>query len=192
MINVNHVDIAVTDLSAPSNSPAFQDFLAYWDGLRGDRFAPSWDEMELIDMPAKVLPNLTVAQVSPDGSDFVFLFCGTGHMTTKARDYTAQSIRSVRPREVAEDMLQQYRRTVEVRRPIAFARTIQGYPEADILKLTTLRLPLSADGERVDGIMSFTDWQAGDDLRDFYIWCGRTSSVDTASVAEPERRSGTG
>ena len=168
MIEVSSECVPVDALGAPE----FGRLLAYWQEIRGDRFAPSWTDVELIELPAKVLPYLTVAEVRVQPLDFVYRFCGTGHMTVKSRDYTNHSITQVRPRIVAEVLFDQFRRTWEARRPLAFRRTIHGFADAP-LSHETLRLPLSGDGEGVHWIISLSDWQDGLTMRDFYLSCGK-------------------
>lgn len=176
MIEVSHEQVSVNDLRAPG----FADLLGYWRTLKGERLAPSWDEIELIDLPAKILPYLTVIEVEGEGATFIYTFCGTGHMKTKTRDYTAQSVAGMRPRQVADDMLRQLRMTVQTAAPVGFVRTFKGPEEARRWRQTILRLPLSRDGVGVHGVLSLSDWSDSADLRDFYLMYGR----DAASAAD--------
>ena len=182
MINVTSEGIAVSDVS----TPGFSEFLGYWNELCRDRFAPTWDDVELFDLPAKLLPYLTVVEVAADVADFVFRFCGTAHMTTKTRDYTALSVRSIRPENLAEVIFEQYRRTVEAREPMAFVRTIHGFSEDQPLSQINLRMPLSDDGDKVTGVISLAHWQHQLGLRAFYMHHGR--GLQRVPVAEPELR----
>lgn len=165
MLEVTNTPIAVDELSMPG----FPEFLAYWQGLCGKRLAPSWNDVELIDLPAKLVPYVTMVDVTPDGSDFVYRFIGTGHMATKARDYTARSVRSIRPGQMADAIYEQYRQTVKAAKPMAFVRTIRGFSEDHTLSQTTIRLPLSDKGIDVNGIMSLSDWRHQPEMRDFYV-----------------------
>lgn len=183
MIEVTGESIPLDALEAPE----FGELLSYWQGIRGDRFAPSWTDVELIELPAKILPYLTVVEVRPQPFDFIYRFCGTGHMTVKARDYTNLSVTQVRPKMVADVMFDQFRRTWEARRPLAFRRVIKGFRDEPPLRHDTLRLPLSADGEWVHWVMSLSDWDGGLVMRDFYLEHGRGNCLPEAPVSPPPR-----
>jgi len=161
--------IDVENLTAPE----FREFLAYWEALRSGRIAPPWAEIELIEMPAKVLPYLTVVQVHQAPLDFVYAFYGTGHMSLKARDLTGHSITEAKPRENGPVVFDQYRRVLEARKPMAFRRTFSEPGDDRDLTQLTLRLPLSGDGENIHWIMSLSDLRSKPGMRDFYETHGR-------------------
>ncbi len=178
MFEISNACIAIEDLVAPE----LCELLSYWENLRGGRFAPSWIDVELIEMPAKLLPYLTVVEVHPTPLDFVYAFYGTGHMALKARDLTGRSIMEARPNENAHIVFEQYRRTVETRKPLAFRRTVVGAGESPTQ--TTLRVPLSADGEGVQWVMSLSDLRDSPAMRDFYETYGRDRPFrQTAAVS---------
>lgn len=186
MFEIKNACIPVEDLAAPE----LRELLSYWQSLRGDRFAPSWTEVELIDMPAKLLPYLTVVEVRHAPLDFVYSFYGTGHMALKARDLTGRSIMEALPNENTPIVLEQYRRTLEARKPLAFRRIVTSpVPDkGNNPTQHTLRVPLSADGEGVQWIMSLSDLRNSPEMRDFYETFGRdrpfrqTTSVRRASA----------
>ncbi len=171
MIEITNACIAVENLTTPE----LREFFSYWENLRGAKFAPSWTDVELIDMPAKLLPYLAVVEVRPAPLDFVYAFYGTGYMALKARDLTGRSIMETRPNENAQVIFEQYRRTLEARKPLAFRRTVAGAiaGKNGNPTQTTLRLPLSADGEGVQRIMSLSDLRDNPAMRDFYETYGR-------------------
>jgi hypothetical protein len=161
--------IEVEDLSEAE----FSELFSYWRGLRGDRIAPAWAEIEMIEMPAKVLPYLTVVQVKPSPLDFVYVFYGTGHMSLKACDLTGHSIGESLPQENGPVIYEQYRQVVETRRPMAYLRTFVCPDRDETLRQSTLRLPLSRDGESIDAVMSLSDLRSSPHMRDFYETFGR-------------------
>ena len=171
MIEITNACIAVEKLTTPE----LREFFSYWEGLRGVKFAPSWTDVELIDMPAKLLPYLTVVEVRPAPLDFIYTFYGTGHMALKGRDLTGRSIMEALPNENTPIVFEQYRRTLEARKPLAFRRIVTS-PAPDKGKNPTqhtLRVPLSADGEGVQWIMSLSDLRNSPEMRDFYETFGR-------------------
>tara|TARA_R110000868_G_scaffold40939_3_gene140561 strand:- start:90 stop:668 length:579 start_codon:yes stop_codon:yes gene_type:complete len=171
VFEISNSCIDIEDLTAPE----LRELLSYWESLRGGRFAPSWTDVELIDMPAKLLPYLAVVEVHPAPLDFVYAFYGTGHMALKARDLTGRSIMETRPDENMPIVFEQYRRTLEARKPLAFRRTVAGAAAGKNGNPTqnSLRLPLSADGEGVHWIMSLSDLRDSPAMRDFYETYGR-------------------
>lgn len=182
MFEISNACVAIEDLTAPE----LRELLSYWENLRGTKFAPSWSEVELIEMPAKLLPYLTVVEVRPAPLDFIYAFYGTGHMALKARDLTGRSIMEARPNENTSIVFEQYRRTLEARKPLAFLRTVAGAitGENGDPTQTTLRLPLSADGEGVQWIMSLSDLRGSPAMRDFYETYGRDRPFrQTAAVS---------
>ena len=76
-----------------------------------------------------------------------------------------------RPNENAHIVFEQYRRTVKARKPLAFRRTVAGAGGSPTQ--TTLRVPLSADGEGVQWVMSLSDLRDSPAMRDFYETYGR-------------------
>lgn len=186
MIEITNACIAVENLTTPE----LRELFSYWEGLRGTKFAPSWTDVELIDMPAKLLPYLTVVEVRPAPLDFIYTFYGTGHMALKGRDLTGRSIMEALPNENTPIVFEQYRRTLEARKPLAFRRIVTS-PTPDQGKNPTqhtLRVPLSADGEGVQWIMSLSDLRNSPEMRDFYETFGRdrpfrqNTSVSRAST----------
>mgnify|MGYP001170950305 FL=1 len=169
MVEIVSVPLSLDDLAAAE----LQEMLAYWQGLARDRVAPSWHEVEPLEMPAKLLPYLTVVEVHQSPLDFVYVFYGTGHLALKARDLTGHSINDTLPNENCSIVFEQYRRTLEARKPMAFRRRVTDTDMATEPTQTTLRLPLSADGETINWIMSLSDLRGSPEMRGFYQTYGR-------------------
>ncbi|MEQ8227466.1 MAG: hypothetical protein RIA64_05235 [Rhodospirillales bacterium] len=173
MVDIKSSCVAIEDLTAPE----FNEFLSYWEAARGNRIAPSWSDVELLEMPAKVLPYLTVTEVHQPPLDFIYTFYGTGHMALKARDLTGCSVTEAKPVENRPIVFDQYRRVLEARKPMAFLRIFEGFGDGGDLTQASLRLPLSADGESIHWIMSLSDLGGRQDMREFYQEHGRERPV---------------
>ena len=173
MVDIKSSCVAIEDLTAPE----FNEFLSYWEAARGNRMAPSWPDVELLEMPARVLPYLTVVKVQPSPLDFTYTFYGTGHIALKARDLTGCSVTEGKPVENRLVVFDQYRRVLEARKPMAFLRNFEGFGEGGDLTQATLRLPLSADDESIHWIMSLSDLGGRQDVREFYQEHGRERPV---------------
>lgn len=173
MVDIKSSCVAIEDLTAPE----FNEFLSYWEAARGNRIAPSWSDVELLEMPARVLPYLTVVKVQPSPLDFIYTFYGTGHIALKARDLTGCSVTEAKPVENRPIVFDQYRRVLEARKPMAFLRIFEGFGDSEDLTQASLRLPLSADGESIHWIMPLSDLGGRQDIREFYHEHGRERPV---------------
>lgn len=162
-----------------------QEFYSYWNKRRGDRIAPSWSEIELIELPARILPYLTVVEVHRAPLDFVYTFYGTGHLVLKGRDLTGLSVSLTQPEELASVIFEQYVTTLDRAAPTAFRREVSdsGAEAAGVPTLMDLRLPLSADGKGIHWIMSLSNLRDSPAMRNFYEAHGRTRPPRRAALA---------
>lgn len=140
-------------------SPAMSAFVAYWESLRGEAFAPAWADFNLWDLDPKSIPNVVVTEVLHEPLDFLVRFWGTGHVRRKGYDKTGRTLsgsmarRGGRPYAehawvVREKKLMAVRDLVDLRE---FNRTMPFWQHV-------VRLPLSSDGELVDYIVSLAEW----------------------------------
>lgn len=74
----------------PAESPiAYQrDALDYWNRLRGERFAPRWTEISLVDFPPRVIPTIAVLDIGPGGRATKYRLWGSQLVAMHGRDYT--------------------------------------------------------------------------------------------------------
>lgn len=131
---------------------------AYWDGLRGQRFAPAWGEFKLVDLPGAIIPYVRVTDVIDGGRDFVYRFWGTGLSFVRALDRTGMQLSAVSsPRTPAA--LEEYRRVVREKRGFACVYNAREHLMGSSLHAPCIRLPLSSDGDSVDKIVCYTDFE---------------------------------
>lgn len=131
---------------------------AYWDGLRGGRFAPAWGEFQLIDLPAAIIPYMRVTDVIDGGRDFVYRFWGTGLSFVRAFDRTGMRLAGIDSPRTAT-ALSEYRRVIEEKAPLARVYDARAHLHGTSLHAPCIRLPLSSDGETVDKIACYTDFE---------------------------------
>ena len=74
------------------SNPEIMAFVAYWESLKGDAFAPSWKDFDLAALDPKSIPYIIVIDVVRDPLDFVIRFWGTGHVAKKGVDKTGKSV----------------------------------------------------------------------------------------------------
>ena len=76
------VEIPVEEVAFPS----LLRFVAHWNSVRGEAFAPTWDEFDVMTLDLTLIPRLVIVDVIPDPLDFVFRFWGQDHFKTKGID----------------------------------------------------------------------------------------------------------
>ncbi len=139
--------------------PDYQVCYEYWLSLKGDRWAPAWNEWQWMELPANLIPYFIVIDVSYDPLDFVYRFWGTAYNTMHGMDFTHKSIREIRNPTTAENVLKKYLDVTNSRQAIGSLDTLQtGQYDAEHTQ-TTLRMPMSNTGDRVDHVVTFADWR---------------------------------
>lgn len=141
----------------PEDSPVrYQlDALAYWRKKCGDRLAPSWADISLMDFPTDVIPKLIVIDINPDTAETSYRFWGTQLTDLHGTDYTRNSAAELRPKLLAESVAASYHKLVREKCPHL---VIQEFYSTDELRgrQIVLRLPLSDDGKRVTNALVVT------------------------------------
>jgi hypothetical protein len=127
------------------------DVYRYWNGLRGDRFAPSYDAVDPVDIP-KLLRYLLVTEVetTADGRRYRYRLCGTEveqHFGITMRGHYIDTLMEGAYRAYIEGL---YDRLVEQRCPVY---SVSSYDER-MLQTKRLMLPLSSDGRQVDKVLA--------------------------------------
>jgi hypothetical protein len=153
--NFVHHQLDVSDLGGPLFGPV----LEVWGDLRQGAFAPLWAAGDLVKYPAAAIPFFTVVQAVETPQAFKYLFWGTGHVDVKGVDYTGRSPIDHEPAEHGRAIDKEFRMVVEQRRMLAFVHDLRPQTTRSSLFQECLRLPLSADGEHVTHVISYSDWQ---------------------------------
>jgi len=128
-----------------------------WEGLRGDRLAPRWDEFDWLRVPPEIIPHMGVVDVHLDPLDFIYRFWGSAHVEVLKQELTGRSVTEMRPESEARSVFQQYAETYEACRPMLFENIISAGPHLLPMEEVSLRLPFSLDGERITQILAFSD-----------------------------------
>lgn len=137
---------------------------AYWLSKAAGRFAPTWAEISLFELPAEYIPYVVVCDVLPAG-EYRFRYWGRGHAEYYGEDYTGRLLRDVTPDWAQEHLRVQYDRVVEVRHPLAYYIEYEDFTQP----VYSYRAPLSEDGENVTAIFSVVDRKiVRDSMRAWY------------------------
>ncbi len=76
----------------------------YWRRLRGDRLAPSRSDIDPVDIPRDLLPNLMLIEVEHDPLDFRFRLSGTQTDTLVNRNLTGARLLDLPPPKFTRSM----------------------------------------------------------------------------------------
>jgi len=141
-------------------TPEIDAFIAYWDELRGDAFAPSWKSFDLSALDPRSIPYVVVVDVVHNPSDFIIRFWGTAHVSRKGIDKTGKSINEKLDFR-GSAASNEYLKVVEEKRPIASRDIVNLHEFSDMLPFEQrlVRLPLSNDGRDVHHIVSLAQWE---------------------------------
>lgn len=162
-VSVSSVHIS---LSAVLNSGC-ADIYARWDACRGDRFAPSWQDLDLSSLSSNQIRYTHMVDVTAVPFDIVFRFWGTGLTNVLNFDRTGQSLLTTDMGYLEEarrtQVLSDYRDVLVKRTPMPFlwdASVTRMYGQR--LIVPSIRLPLSSDGCSVTNIVTHFDFASQD------------------------------
>ncbi len=158
-VSVSSVRVSLQEIT---DSDCF-DIFQYWESLRGDRFAPAWEDFDLSCLSSNCIRYTHVVDVSHDPFDVTFRFWGTGLTDVLYFDRTGQSLLATNmgylDERRREQVLIDYKTVIESRAPMPFlwdASSTRKYGQR--LIVPSIRLPLSADNERVNNIVTHFDF----------------------------------
>lgn len=149
--------VTIRDIeSLKSYGANLQWIFAYWQTKRGGRPMPRRSDLDPTEIPARLLPGITLVDVVPDARRYVYRLVGTMEAEVRGYDPTGKSVGEAYFGENLEDATECYDRVVEtcapVLDPLPFLERRRGYKGAQ-----SLFLPLSNDGLAVNMILVFFD-----------------------------------
>lgn len=136
-----------------SPHPVLDPVLAYWNSVRGERFAPSWRDFDLAELPGPLLRNTLVVDMQEPPHPIRYRYYGSGIAQSHGFELTNKTSDDIFPEDLRRHIVGQYEALKTARQPKLFLSDIyvkDGVPKRDLI----LRLPLSDDGERVTGAVS--------------------------------------
>jgi hypothetical protein len=148
---------------AQITSPVVRALAAYWTRIRGDRFAPSWREIDPAAIKA-CLPYLIVAEVSGEPFDLRYRLTGSEIVLSYGYDPTGKTLRSFDHASTNATWLALYGRLIEERRPV-FGQYVPKVRQSEAFLVDSVTLPLSRDGSSVDRIIEAEDWSMAPGVR---------------------------
>src|ERR1043165_4094437 len=94
-----------------------QPIYAYWAAKRGDRPMPRRADLDPSEIPARLLPGITLVDVVADPRRYVYRLVGTMEVEVRGYDPTGRSVSEAYFGENEQDATQCYDRVVETRVP---------------------------------------------------------------------------
>ena len=161
--------------------PEFGAVAAYWERQRGEGLAPAWADIDLMELPAPLLPLCIVVDLAPDGGPISYRYFGSGIADLHGFELTRRTTDAIEPPELRNHIISHYRIVERECRPVFFATEIS-VKDGHRLRHLMLRLPLSNDGERVTGIMTFEDF--ADDRRELHKYYSEASKDSAGYLSE--------
>lgn len=140
----------------------------YWQHKLNGRFAPSWVDINLLDLPTKTIPRVCIINVNTKRADFTYRFWGTALTGMHDYDLTGKSVLNLKPAYYARMIYQQYKSVYDAKASFGFLTEIP--LESGLLAYyAVVRMPLSSNGQDIDMIMSAEDHGSGrEQLRDAF------------------------
>lgn len=133
-------------------NPDLQTLHAYWNGKRGDRFAPTRAEIDPTEIP-HLLPIMAISQVLEPPRRYVFRLVGTRLQAMLGRDLTGRWLDEVAYPDALEVARREFDHVVDAGEPVcSFWRG--AWMGREHWAFERLLLPLSEDGRHVDRIIT--------------------------------------
>ena len=130
--------------------PALRDLHRHWEARRGARAMPARADMDPVELPRKLLPNLFLVAVENDPRRFRYRLVGTELTAVMRREFTGQYVDEM-PFLFRKFALPAYAEVMERAAPTY--REINAVEAFWRIRYRRLLLPLSQDGLRIDTIL---------------------------------------
>lgn len=140
------------DLAAP-NDPILVRLFGYWDGKRGDRLMPRRADIDPVEMRGLVT-NVMLYDVVTPGSVYRIRLVGQAIVDFVGVNTTGQLAQHTMPPDAAQRIIEILTSVTTKRAPRFRAGHAYWHKDKSYRKFEGCFLPLSADGEAVDMILS--------------------------------------
>ncbi|HKT53189.1 MAG TPA: PAS domain-containing protein [Caulobacteraceae bacterium] len=132
---------------------AHEEIFAYWASKRSAGRLPSRVQIDPADFK-RHLPTISLTEVLAEANDYRFRLAGTGLYEVYGREITGRSLAEVYNSQSADYWRSELDKVVEDRRPGVGVHNF-AWRGAGHISILWLRLPLAADGERVNMILGY-------------------------------------
>ncbi len=139
-------------------SEALRPLLRYWIAACGDKRMPARADIDPVEMPIKLLPNVVLVDVVPDPLRFRFRVMGTAVARMLDEDWTGYFVDEIP--NIHESVQRQYVESAKNRYPTVtmneYDRYDPGLMQHKLLRYECLLLPLSENGATVSMLLGGT------------------------------------
>ncbi len=130
----------------------------YWNDIRGDGIGPPRQVFKLEELPPNLIPYLAMIDFVGPPLDFYYRFFGTAMTEASGRELTGKTYYADKVEGYGFVNARLLPILIERRQPMVH-RTIWTSARRVQLQTTTLRLPLSSDGETVNGAVTANNYE---------------------------------
>lgn len=158
------MDSLVTEkmsMDSPTDNAEQKLLLDYWSAKRGTRSFPARRDIDPVELPPRLLPNIaivTVGRCENTDAGFLYRLVGTNVVRYFGSDVTGRLFKDIFS---APDELQaersHYSHVLETGE-VHFVSAQLKIPGREFLSSTRMLLPLSSDGQTIDTILSLFDF----------------------------------
>lgn len=149
-------------------SPKIRRMWEYWDSRRSGRLMPGRQDIDPLDMPRDLLPGIMLTEVLREPPWLRYRLVGTGQVALRGRDPTGQPVQGnymgAHLGIPGDDVMLNYRIVIKKRIVVYTYNPIIGArPDGSSMRQlpwyasSSVLMPLSGDGERVDMVFCFSD-----------------------------------
>ena len=146
------------------------DALAVWNDKRGDRWAPTWDEVEITDFPPRLIQYIAITDLTAEPLTSVYRYWGSKLTDCYGSDYTGLSPADVPPKTIGVSNQSGCATIIRERTPHFQLREYENH-KGMIGRAMILRVPLSNEGEYVNHSIAFNYYEPavpGQKLSEFF------------------------
>jgi len=148
-------------MEPPTDNAEQKLLLDYWSAKRGTRLFPARRDIDPVELPPKILPNIAIVAVEHcENTDarFSYRLVGTNVVRYFGTDVTGRPFKEVfsTPEELRSER-SHYFHVLETGE-IHFVSAQLKIPGREFLSSTRMLLPLASDGQTIDMILSLFDF----------------------------------
>lgn len=127
-------------------------FIAYWERKRGARAMPAPRDIDPVEIP-RIIPWLTIADVTCDPLDFRYRLMGTRIVEMGGVDRTGASLREIHSGERLQERLAALENLLASKGPVAVGGRLD-WLDRGYRKFQSVHLPLSEDGRVITRLVA--------------------------------------
>lgn len=132
---------------------------AYWSAKRGGERLPRRREIDPLDMPRRLLPHLSLAEATGEGTTIRYRLLGTELVMRTGRDHTGKTSAEILEGAYREYIEGLYATVIGEARPL-YAESTRVWPEEGAGRVRRLLLPVTGDDltGRVAFVLAAQSW----------------------------------